>query len=72
MERIITLTWDDPCVSREEFDTIHDRHLDIQENDIRLNVFEQIKQLHAVVSFSYQFDIFLNGKCCFDASPKEA
>src|ERR1700754_1671466 len=57
---------------REGLNAIHDRHLYIQKDNIRLNVLEQIQQLHAVVCFRDQFDILLDGKCCFNSGPEKS
>src|SRR6185312_8323844 len=56
---------------RQGLDPIHDRHLDIQQYNVGVQVFEEIEQLHAVIRFRNQFHVFLNGKSCFHASPEQ-
>src|SRR5215213_1342586 len=45
---------------RQRLNAVHYRHLYIQQNYIRVYMFEQVKELHAIVCFGHQFHIFLS------------
>src|SRR6516225_1876269 len=52
---------------RKRCNAIHNRHLDIQQDHIRLHVLQQVKQLHTIICLGYQLDIFLYGQGCTDS-----
>lgn len=56
---------------REGSQAIHDGHLDIQQNDVGLNVFQEIEELHAVLGFGYHLNVFSAGKRGFHSGTEQ-
>ena len=56
---------------RQGGNPVHDGHLDIQEDHVRLHMFQEIEQLHAVVGFCNQLHVLFNGQGGFYAGPEQ-